>query len=68
MRLEVRTTAGGCAARIVPSSGIVIAGLGEQLEEEGLELVVGAVELVDQQHGRAGARGARTARRAAAAR
>jgi len=28
--------------------------LGEHLEEEGLELVVGAVDLVDQQHARAG--------------
>ena len=28
------------------------AGLGQQLEQEGLEVVVGAVDLVDQQHGR----------------
>ena len=34
----------------MPSSGIVTLGLGEQLEQEGLEVVVGAVDLVDQQH------------------
>ena len=51
MRLEVSTTIGGFAARIVPSSGIVTRGLGQQLEEERLEVVVGAVELVDEQHG-----------------
>ena len=41
---------GGCVARIVPSSGIVTLGLREQLEQERLEVVVGAVDLVDQQH------------------
>ena len=47
---------GGCVARIVPSSGIVTLASREQLEQERLEVVVGAVDLVDQQHGRARAR------------
>ena len=42
---------GGCVAVIVPSSGIVTLGLRQQLEQERLEVVVGAVDLVDQQHG-----------------
>ena len=48
MRLEVKTTAGGWVAAIVPISGTVRA-FAQQLEEEGLEVVVGAIELVDQQ-------------------
>ena len=47
---------GGWVARIVPSSGIVTLRVGEQLEQEGLEVVVGAVDLVDQQYRRARAR------------
>ena len=43
---------GGWVARIVPSSGIVTAASAEQLEQERLEVVVGAVDLVDQQHRR----------------
>ena len=35
----------------MPISGIVIAKSDEHLQQEGLELVVGAVDLVDQQHG-----------------
>ena len=50
MRLEVSTMIGGWVAMTVPSSGIVTLGLGQQLEQEGLEVVVGAVDLVDQQH------------------
>ena len=41
---------GGCVAVIVPSSGIVTLASAEQLEQERLEVVVGAVDLVDQQH------------------
>ena len=52
MRLEVSTITGGWVARIVPSSGIVTAASAEQLEQERLEVVVGAVDLVDQQHRR----------------
>ena len=44
---------GGWLARIVPSSGIVTAAPRQQLEQERLEVVVGAVDLVDQQHRRA---------------
>ena len=47
---------GGWVARIVPSSGIVTAASAEQLEQERLEVVVGAVDLVDQQHRRPRAR------------
>ena len=42
--------AGGWVASIVPSSGIVTRASAEQLEQERLEVVVGAVDLVDQQH------------------
>ena len=42
---------GGWVAAIVPSSGMVTLRLAEQLEQERLEVVVGAVDLVDQQHG-----------------
>ena len=42
---------GGWVAVIVPSSGIVTLASAEQLEQERLEVVVGAVDLVDQQHG-----------------
>ena len=41
---------GGWVATIVPSSGIVTLGVRQQLEQERLEVVVGAVDLVDQQH------------------
>ena len=41
---------GGCVAMIVPISGIVTLASAEQLEQERLEVVVGAVDLVDQQH------------------
>ena len=53
---------GGCVARIVPSSGIVTLASREQLEQERLEVVVGAVDLVDQQHGRAAGPGCSSAR------
>ncbi len=48
-------TIGGALARIVPSSGNRHLEIREHLEQEGLEGFVGAVELVDQQDGRAGA-------------
>ena len=56
MRFEVRTITGGWVAAIVPSSGIVTLGTRQQLEQERLEVVVGAVDLVDQQDRRARAR------------
>ena len=43
-------TIGGSSAWIVPSSGIVTWKSRERLEQERLERLVGAVELVDQQH------------------
>ena len=46
----------GASPCSVPSSGIVTRRLGEQLEQERLELVVGAVDLVDEQHRRPRAR------------
>ena len=52
VRLEVSTTIGGVAALMVPSSGIVTCHVREHLEQEGLELVVGAVDLVDEQDAR----------------
>ncbi len=52
VRFEVSTMIGGWVATIVPISGIVTRGLGQQLEQERLEVVVGAVDLVDQQHRR----------------
>ena len=42
--------AGGCVARIVPISGIVTAASASSSSRR-LEVVVGAVDLVDQQHG-----------------
>ena len=59
VRLDVTTTAGGSAPR--PGSGIVTL-KSEDLEQERLELVVRAIELVDEQHG-AGARPDRPQRR-----
>ena len=44
--------AGSSAPRSVPSSGMRDLEIGEKLEQEGLELLVGAVDLVDQQHRR----------------
>ena len=44
---------GGCVAAIVPRLGDRHARVPQQLEQERLEVVVGAVDLVDQQHGRA---------------
>ena len=41
---------GGCVARDRPQLGDRHAGVAEQLEQERLEVVVGAVDLVDQQH------------------
>ena len=46
-------TIGGVSAWMVPSSGIVTWKSLERLQQEGLERLVGAVELVDQQHRRA---------------
>ena len=43
---------GGCVARDRAELGDRHAGLGQQLEQERLEVVVGAVDLVDQQHRR----------------
>ena len=43
-------TIGGKAAEMVPKLGDGDRGFGHQLEQERLELVVGAVDLVDQQH------------------
>jgi hypothetical protein len=51
--LEVMMTIGGCAALTVPSSGIVTWKSDSNFEQIGLERLVGAVELVDQQHRRA---------------
>ena len=52
MRLEVSTAIGG--TRRAPGTQLRDghAGLGEHLEQECLELVVGAVDLVDQQYRR----------------
>ena len=54
VRFDVMTTIGGCSAFTVPISGIVTWIVGEHFEQERLERLVGAVELVDQQHRRAG--------------
>ena len=51
MRFDVITTTGGSAAAIVPSSGHGHREVRQDLEEERLELVVGAVELVHEQDG-----------------
>ena len=45
-------TIGGCSARIVPISGIVTWKSASTSSRIGLERLVGAVELVDQQHRR----------------
>jgi hypothetical protein len=56
VRLLVRTTIGGCAPdRAQLGDGDLE--VGQHLEQEGLEGLVGAVELVDQQHRRHGAPG-----------
>ena len=47
---------GGCVARDRADLGDRHARLGEQLEQERLEVVVGAVDLVDEQDGRPRAR------------
>ena len=49
---EVSTTIGGCLAVNVPSSGTVTEPSPSDLEQQRLELVVGPVDLVDQQHRR----------------
>ena len=51
VRFEVSTAIGGTAALMVPISGHGDRPLGQQLEQERLEILVGAVDLVDQQHG-----------------
>ena len=48
-RLEVSTTTGARRARSVPSSGTRDLEVGEQLEQKRFELLVGLVDLVDQQ-------------------
>ena len=52
MPLEVSTTRGIDVALMVPSSGIADLEVREELEQKRLELLVGAVDLVDQQHRR----------------
>ena len=52
MPFEVSTTRGIEVALMVPSSGIDDLEVRQQLEQERLELLVGAVDLVDQQHRR----------------
>ena len=52
VRLDVRITSGGSVARSVPSSGNRHLEFGEQFEEKPFELLVGAVDFVDQQDGR----------------
>ena len=54
VRLEVITTIGGWVAFTVPSSGIVTWKSASTSKQERLERLVGAVELVDQQHRGAG--------------
>ena len=49
VRLEVSTTSGRSRGRDRPQLGDRDLEVGEQLEQEGLELVVGAVDLVDEQ-------------------
>ena len=56
VRFEVSTTAGRRLARDRPDLGDRDLEVGEDLEQERLELVVGAVDLVDQQHDRLVAR------------
>ena len=43
-------TMGTCSARIVPSSGTVTWKVGQQLKKECFQFLVGAVDLVDEQH------------------
>ncbi len=50
MRFEVSTTQGIEVAAIVPSSGMLIWKSDSTSEKIGLELLVRAVDLVDQQH------------------
>ena len=50
VRLDVSTIAGGCVALDRAELRDRHRGLGEQLEQERLEVVVGAIDLVDQQH------------------
>jgi len=57
VRLLVSTVSGGLSAAMRPSSGMVIAASESTLEQERLELVVGPVDLVDQQHRRAALQG-----------
>ncbi len=49
VRFEVRTTRGGVSARIGADLGDGDLEVGQDLEEVGLELLVGAVDLVDQE-------------------
>ena len=51
------TTIGGSAALTVPISGIVTWKSDSTLEQKGLEGLVGAVDLIDQQHRRPLGRG-----------
>ena len=55
MPFEVSTTRGIDVAVTVPSSGMVTWKSDSSFEQERLELLVGAVDLVDQQHRRVGA-------------
>ena len=52
VRFDVTTTIGGATARIVPELGNGHLEVRQHLEEIGLERLVGAIELVDQQHRR----------------
>ena len=49
VRFEVRITRGGSSALIVPISGHRDLEVGQDLEQVRLELLVGAVDLVDEQ-------------------
>ena len=66
MPFEVRTTRGIEVAAIVPSSGMVTLEIGQDLEQIGLELLVRAVDLVDEEDrrllGRIAARSGRSSR------
>jgi len=52
VRFEVSTTTGGMSARTTPSSGTEIDQSERISSRNALELVVGAIDLVDQQHRR----------------
>ena len=52
VRFDVSTTSGGSVARMVPSSGIVIWNSASSSSRISFELLVGAIDLVDQQHRR----------------